>query len=135
MTGEDEALIAATGPALEAARDAMAAQAVHKALEAIFVVVAQADRYIDAQAPWALRKTDPERMKAVLYTMAEIVRRIALLTQPVMPDASAKLLDLVAVPADSRTFADLDARLEPGTTLPKPEGVFPRYVEPEAEEG
>jgi len=131
LTDEDEALICAAVPALEAAREAMAVQAVHKALEAIFAVVAQADRYIDAQAPWALRKTDPERMKAVLYTMAETVRRIALMTQPFMPDASAKLLDLVAVPEDARTFADLETRLVAGTDLPAPQGVFPRYVEAE----
>jgi methionyl-tRNA synthetase len=132
LNEDDEALIATTGPALHAARAAMAEQAIHKALEAIFAVVAEADRYIDAQAPWALRKTDPERMKAVLYTMAETVRRIALMTQPFMPDASAKLLDLVAVSEDQRTFADFEARLVPGTELPKPQGVFPRYVEDEA---
>ena len=96
-------------------------------------MVTEADRYIDAQAPWALRKTDPARMRAVLYTMAETVRRIAILTQPFMPDASAKLLDLVAVPQDQRAFADLETRLVPGTPLPKPEGVFPRYVEADRE--
>lgn len=133
LTEADAALIGAAGTALAAAREAMAEQAVHKALEAVFAVVAGADRYIDAQAPWALRKTDPERMRAVLYTMAETVRRVAILTQPFMPDASARLLDLVAVPGDRRAFADLDAPLAPGTALPKPQGVFPRYVEADGE--
>ena len=129
----DAALIGAAGTALAAAREAVAEQAVHKALEAVFAVVARADRYIDAQAPWTLRKTDPERMRAVLYTMAETVRRVAILTQPFMPDASARLLDLVAVPGDRRAFADLDASLAPGTPLPVPQGVFPRYVEADGE--
>lgn len=133
LTEADVALIGAAGTALAAAREAMAEQAVHKALEAVFAVVARADRYIDAQAPWTLRKTDPERMRAVLYTMAETVRRVAILTQPFMPDASARLLDLVAVPGDRRAFADLDAPLAPGTALPKPQGVFPRYVEADGE--
>ena len=133
LTEADAALIGAAGTALAAAREAMAEQAVHKALEAVFAVVARADRYIDAQAPWTLRKTDPERMRAVLYTMAETVRRVAILTQPFMPDASARLLDLVAVPGDRRAFADLDAPLAPGTPLPVPQGVFPRYVEADGE--
>ncbi|MEL6920304.1 MAG: methionine--tRNA ligase [Pseudomonadota bacterium] len=132
LTHEDEALIALGAGALVAARDAFATQAVHKGLEAIFSVVTEADRYIDAQAPWTLKKTDPERMKRVLYTVADTVRQVAILAQPVMPDACAKLLDYVAVPADKRDFSALSERLVPGTPLPKPQGVFPRYVKPEA---
>ncbi len=131
LTDADRALFASASAALEATREAMGRQAINRALEAIFAVVSEADRYIDAQAPWALRKTDPERMKTVLYTMAETVRRIALVTQPFMPGASAKLLDLVAVPTGARAFANINDALQPGTPLPPPQGVFPRYVEPE----
>jgi methionyl-tRNA synthetase len=133
FTPEDEALLAETAPALAAAREAMSSQAVHKAVEAAFNIAAAGDRYIDAQAPWALRKTDPERMKTVLYVVAETVRRIAILAQPYIPAAAEKLLDLVAAPADARDFAALDAMLTPGTDLPAPSGVFPRYVEKEAD--
>ena len=132
LTAEDRALFVQAESVLAAAREAMDRQAIHRALEAIFSLVSEADRYIDAQAPWTLRKTDPERMKSVLYTVAETVRRVALMTQAVMPDASAKLLDLLAVPEDRRSFADFDAALAPGTTLPAPQGVFPRYVDKEA---
>jgi len=133
FTPEDEALLAETAPALAAAREAMDKQAVHKAVEAAFNIAAAGDRYIDAQAPWALRKTDPERMKTVLYIVAETVRRIAILAQPYIPAAAEKLLDLVAAPADARDFAALDTMLVPGTELPAPSGVFPRYVEKEAD--
>ncbi|HEY2248777.1 MAG TPA: hypothetical protein VGH70_15140, partial [Bradyrhizobium sp.] len=56
-----------------------------------------------------------------------------ILTQPVMPAASAKLLDSLGVgEGDARMFSALDGktRLAPGTQLPPPVGVFPRYVEP-----
>ncbi|MEM1378481.1 MAG: methionine--tRNA ligase [Pseudomonadota bacterium] len=132
LTDEDKALLARGAGALQAARAAYASQAVHKALEAIFDVVTEADRYIDAQAPWTLKKTDPERMKRVLYTVADTVRQIAILAQPVMPDACAKLLDFVALDEGKRDFASLGDRLVPGTPLPKPQGVFPRYVEQES---
>jgi methionyl-tRNA synthetase len=73
-------------------------------------------------------------MATVLYVLAETVRRIAILTQPFMPESSAKMLAQLAVPESARTLAHLDPqhRLVPGTELPAPAGVFPRYVEEEA---
>jgi methionyl-tRNA synthetase len=69
----------------------------------------------------------------VLYVTTEVVRQIAILTQAVMPDASAKLLDSLGVPEDARDFAALGTRIAAGTNLPPPVGVFPRYVEPKAD--
>ena len=135
VTEDDRALFLSAEKALATARDAMERQAIHKALEAIFAVVSEADRYIDAQAPWALKKTDPERMQTVLYVMAETVRRIALMLQPFMPGSAAKLLDLVAVPDDRRSFDAIGDALVSGTPLPAPQGVFPRYVEAKEGEG
>jgi methionyl-tRNA synthetase len=111
----------------------MAESAFHKALTAIWDVVAEANRYIDAAAPWTLAKTDRERMSTVLYTLAETIRALAILTQPIMPTSMGKILDQLAVGADARQFAALAHALVPGTALSKPEGVFPRYVEPGAE--
>ncbi|EJZ21595.1 methionyl-tRNA ligase, partial [Rhizobium sp. Pop5] len=92
----------------------------------------EADRYFAGQAPWALKKTDPARMGTVLYVTAEVVRQIAILLQPFMPESSGKLLDLVAAPADKRDFAALGeaGRLVAGTALEAPAPVFPRYVPP-----
>ena len=70
-------------------------------------------------------------MAAVLYTVVETVRRIALILQPVMPESTEKLLDLLAQSADQRGFDALNSRLEAGLELPKPAGVFPRFVEAE----
>jgi len=66
----------------------------------------------------------------VLYVTAEVVRQIAILAQPAMPDAATKLLDVLGIAADQRDFAALTTRLKPGATLPTPTGVFPRYIEP-----
>ncbi len=113
--------------------------AIHEMLEEIWKGVREANRYVDGMAPWNLRKTDPTRMRSVLYVLAETLRHIAILAQPVMPDACGRILDQLAVPAAERTFAHLNTdsirgrySLVPGTALPKPEGVFPRFVEPEA---
>ena len=110
-------------------------QAIHKAIEAVISVVGEADRYFAAQAPWGLKKTDPARMETVLWTTAELVRRIAILLQPYVPGSAAKLLDLLAVPEDRRDFVHLgdDHALVSGTPLPAPHGVFPRYVDKDTE--
>ncbi|HEY9567580.1 MAG TPA: methionine--tRNA ligase [Thalassobaculum sp.] len=130
----DEALLAAAAALLEGQRAAYDAHAFHRALEAVFDVVGRANRYVDEQAPWALRKSDPQRMATVLYTLAETIRHVAILLQPVMPQSIGRMLDQLAVPADARSFDRLTPghRLVPGTPLPKPEGVFPRWV---AEDG
>jgi len=69
----------------------------------------------------------------VLYVTAEVTRQVAILAQPFMPAASAKLLDLLAVPADERQFHSLGgaARIAAGAKLPPPVAVFPRYVDTE----
>jgi methionyl-tRNA synthetase len=133
LCADDEDILKAADTVIETARTAMDAQAIHRALEAIWSVVADANRYFAAAEPWALKKSDPERMGTVLYVTAEVVRQIAVLAQAIMPDSSAKMLDLLAVPAGARDFTHLGkaGRLKPGTPLPKPEGIFPRYVEPE----
>jgi methionyl-tRNA synthetase len=97
-------------------------------------VVAEANRYFAGEAPWALAKTDPARQRTVLYVTAEVVRQIAILAQPAMPRASAKLLDILGIPneTNSRNFAALGSRIKPGTALPAPAPVFPRYIEPTA---
>jgi methionyl-tRNA synthetase len=129
----DAALLAAADAMLETCRTAMEKQQIHTALNTVFAVVADANRYFAAEAPWALRKTDPPRMETVLYVAAEIVRQVAILLQPAMPSSAARLLDLVAVPEGERGFDRLGAagRLAGGTVLPPPVGVFPRHVDAE----
>lgn len=131
---EDDTILLENGRGLlDRTRIAIDQQLFHEMLENIWQVIRAANGYVDRQAPWALRKTDPARMASVLYVLAETVRRIALLLQPVMPDSMARMLDQLAVPGSERSFDGLDRVLQPGTALPKPEGIFPRYVEGETE--
>jgi methionyl-tRNA synthetase len=129
LAAADETLLDAARGLLERVRGDFAEQAFHRALETLWQVVGDADRYVNEQAPWALKKSDPKRMETVLYVLAEVIRHLAILVQPVVPGAAAKLLDQLAVPAERRDFAALAMPLAPGTVLPKPEGIFPRFVE------
>jgi methionyl-tRNA synthetase len=134
FTDNDKAILAQADGMIALARSAMATQQIHQALNAVWAVVAEANRYFAGEAPWALAKTDPARQGTVLYVTAEVVRKISILAQFAMPTASAKLLDILGLPAEInwRNFAALESRIKPGTVLPPPAPVFPRYIEPTA---
>ncbi len=134
FTNNDKDILAEADSMIAHARSAMATQQIHQALNAVWAVVAESNRYFAGEAPWALAKTDPERQGTVLYVTAEVVRQIAILAQPAMPQASGKLLDSLGIPDDinSRNFAALSQRIKPGSVLPAPAPVFPRYIEPTA---
>jgi methionyl-tRNA synthetase len=141
---EDVELLAQADTLAGAAREHMNNYAIHLYLGAVFEVVAKANRYFANSEPWKLAKSDPVRMRLVLFTTIETLRIAAILLQPVMPEAMGKLLDLLGVDPGARDFAAADnsaragrfeagRRLAPGAALPAPGPIFPRYVEPESE--
>ncbi len=136
FTDEDNQLLGAAHGLLVKVGESMDVQAFHEALETIWTVIRAANVYVDRQAPWKLKKENPERMGTVLYVLAETVRHLALLTQPFMPQSSERMLDQLSVSPEHRAFSFFgpEHALVPGTGLPKPQGVLPRYVEAEAEE-
>jgi len=131
FTAEDSELLAVADGLLDRVRAEFDSQAMHLALEAIWLMLGAANRYFSAQQPWVLRKSESDadhvRFATVLYTTCEAVRIAALLIQPVMPESAGKLLDLLGQPQQQRSFAAIGARLTPGAVLPAPTGVFPRY--------
>jgi methionyl-tRNA synthetase len=131
-TESDRALLAATDALYGKAREAMDRQAIKHYLDAVWGVVADANRYFASEEPWAKGKTDPKRRDTILYTTAEVVRQVAILAQPVTPSAAGKLLDGLAQPPEARAFSSLGemGRLQPGIAIPQPAGVFPRYIDP-----
>jgi methionyl-tRNA synthetase len=131
LSANDQAILAAADAMISKAREAMKTQQLHQVLNAVWAVVADANRYFAGEAPWALAKTNPKRQGTVLYVTAEVIRQIAILAQPFMPESAGKLLDLLAIPANARDFSTLGgaARIAAGVTLPQPAPVFPRFVE------
>jgi methionyl-tRNA synthetase len=134
FTDADKKLLAQADAMYATAREAMDKQAIKTALDVAWAVVAEADRYFTAEKPFD-KTISIERKGTILYVAAEVVRQIAILSQPAMPESAGKLLDLLGQTAEQRSFASLGekGRLAPGLTLPAPVGVFPRYVDPEAE--
>jgi methionyl-tRNA synthetase len=123
---QDQALLDTIDTAQARAAEAMATLNLGAALEAIWSAMSDANGYFADNAPWALRKTDAERADSVLYTTAEALRRLAIMASWAIPTGAARMLDLLAVPADARDFAALAQPLHSGTALPQPQAVFPR---------
>jgi methionyl-tRNA synthetase len=90
-------------------------------IEAWLRAVFACNAYVDAQAPWALRKTDPERMAAVLGTLVAAVRELTRAIAPIIPESADRLMTLI------------DAG-EGGAPIPQPTPLFPRLELPEDEE-
>ena len=134
LTSADQTILAAADGLLPRVEEAIDDFGIHRALEIVWSVVADANRYFAAEEPWAHKKTDPERMATILHVTAEVTRQIAILVQPAMPESAGSLLDQLGAPKDARDFVALGpkGRLKPGTKLPPPQPVFPRHVEAEA---
>jgi methionyl-tRNA synthetase len=132
LTEEDSVLVAAAEALPALVRERLDRQVFHDALEDVWKVIRASNGYIDHQAPWALRKTDPDRMRAVLRVLADTLRVVATVLQPFMPASMAAMLDQLGVPAEARDLAALSSPLPAATALPPPVGVFPRHVEPTA---
>lgn len=130
----DKTILAAADAMIGTAREHMKTQQLHQVLNCIWAVVADANRYFASEAPWALAKTDPKRQGTVLYVTAEVLRQVAILAQPFVPASATKLLDLLAVGPEQRSFHALTSasRIKGGATLPPPVPAFPRYVEAES---
>ena len=87
-----------------------------------------ANEYIDKNAPWVLRKENPERMNSVLYHLCEAIRCIAIMLQPYCPNSSGKILDQLNIPTEDRNFKYLQKKyyLKPGTPINTPTPAFMR---------
>jgi methionyl-tRNA synthetase len=134
FSAADKTILAAADAMVGKARELMATQQLHQVLNTVWAMVADANRYFAAEQPWAVAKTDPKRQGTILYVTAEVLRCVSIMAQPFVPSSAGKLLDLLALSAEERSFSELNGtkRIAPGSKLPPPAPVFPRYIEPEA---
>lgn len=112
--------------------------ALQQGVEAWLQAVFACNSYIDSEAPWALRKTDPERMETVLATLYICIAQLAVVIGPVIPASSARLLDTMGIPAGNRSYAGIRERwysslAESDFRIEAPKPLFPRLEMPEAE--
>jgi methionyl-tRNA synthetase len=125
----EEVVVACAG--LRAAfGDLLLSQGVEAWLRGVFACNA----YVDAEAPWALRKTDPERMHAVLGTLLRAIRMLAIAILPVVPGAAGKVLDQLGATERDHSAVDDDGwyarQAQSGFRIAPPTPVSPRLEMP-----
>ena len=137
LTEDDKTLLASAASLRELTGEAIASQSIDKYVQHMVSMVWDANKYIDVQAPWVLKKTDQERMKTVLYVLMEVMRHVAVLYQPLMPTSSNMILDQLGIPEVEREFEHLakdECKISLGKEISKPKAVFPRFEVPVASE-
>ncbi|PZQ54941.1 MAG: methionine--tRNA ligase [Novosphingobium pentaromativorans] len=131
-TEADAQLRAAVAEGIAGLRKSFDELSFSEGLEAWMRAVFACNQYVDEQAPWALRKSDPERMNAVLMMLFRVVRDLALAVRPVVPASIDKLLDQMGIAPQARDFSALndiewfETLAGSGFKVDKPVGVFPR---------
>ena len=127
FTDADNAILAAADALYAKAREAMDRQAITKYLDAVWAVVAEANRYFAGEEPWAKGKSDPKRRDTILYVTAEVARQVAIMAQPATPAGATKLLDGLGQGMEARSFASLG---EAGRRWQHPPQRRPRPLRP-----
>lgn len=133
LTEDDEAILATARSLRSRTGESISNQSIDRYVQHMISMVWDANRYIDVQAPWVLRKTDVGRMNTVLYVLMEVMRHVAILYQPLMPTSSNLILDQLGVPRDERDFSHLcmaGCEIKLGREVMKPTAVFPRFEVP-----
>ena len=134
VTSEDDTVLQELAASVIATyRQTMMDFQFHRALQAVWKLISQANKYIVVNEPWTLVK-DPERegrLRTVLYNLAETLRLLTLLLQPIMPGTCRKMAAGLGIAEDSPLVTDLATggtwgRMLPGTELRQIDALFPR---------
>lgn len=99
---------------------------IHRMLEEVWKIVSLCNRYVDEQAPWTLKKEDMPRFEAVMHVLCDMIRMIALLSYPAIPQKASLVLDYLSIPSEERNFDALLKPMKERIKIEKPTPFFPR---------
>ena len=124
----DENLLNESITTLQLCQEFMNSNQIHKSLEVIFRFSRSCNKYIDNETPWKLKKSNITRMNTVLYVLLESIRRLSILLNPFLPNASNLILDQMQVPSQMRTLDSFQLMISPGSVIHPPSPIFPKHV-------
>ena len=123
---EDLKLINSIRNSLQNYRSLMDEQKFDQFLKNIWLVISDANKYVDNQAPWSLKKNHFQRMEVVLYTLIETIRQISIMLQPFIPNTSKSILDHIQIPLVHRDIKSIELFFDGGIKISTPKPIFPR---------
>ena len=95
---------------------------------AIFELLTETNIYVDSQAPWSLRKTDPYRMNTVLFVISNIIIKSSIMLLPVIPTSAKKVIDIFNIDISYVKFDNFDILFEKDIYISDPKPIFPRII-------
>ncbi|MEM7434744.1 MAG: methionine--tRNA ligase [Myxococcota bacterium] len=133
LEAPDSALIRKAEESAKAAATHFEALAFHRGLDALWELVAAANKYVDSTEPWKLAKQeDDTRLGQVCYTVLETLRWLSVMLFPVMPNKANELRGQLGIPPLLPTVS-LDlwpsvwGGLAPDTHTQAGSPLFPRF--------
>lgn len=137
LTAQDEAFLKVVRQSCAVALPGhFEALALNQGLEAWMQSVFACNAYVDEQAPWTLRKTDPERMATVLVVLCNAIRDLAVAIQPVVPQGATQVLDFLNAPIDRRGYDAMASRAyDQHFVINQPSPIYPRLEPHKSENG
>tara|TARA_B110000483_G_scaffold127840_1_gene153418 strand:+ start:1187 stop:2704 length:1518 start_codon:yes stop_codon:yes gene_type:complete len=123
---QDKFLINSIKDKLDDYRDLIDNQKLDQYLKNVWVIIGNANKYVDEQAPWLLKKNDFNRMEVVLYTLLETLKQIGIILQPFLPLSSNYILNHLSVPADLRNLNSINTFIDGDIEIIIPSALFPR---------
>ncbi len=127
LINEDEDLLENSNNIFKFYKECMDKDQIDKAIKFIFKLISLANIYVNNQEPWKLKKTNPNRMKNVLSILIEIIKRIAIMTFPIMPNKSQKLLLYLNFDFQNINFDNYKVIFKNQIKIEKPYPLFPKY--------
>ena len=104
---KDNQLIKTLTGELNSLIDDMNNQELNSYLRKVIAYSFDANKYFNDSQPWALKKTDTERMNTILFTILEQIKNISILLNPIIPIATNKALDVLNIPSEKRNIASI----------------------------
>ena len=101
-------------------------QQIDKSIKSIIEILSLTNAYVDDQAPWNLKKTDPKRMKVVLFIICNIIIKSTIMLYPIIPNSSEKVLSFFNLKIEELHFNKFDQIINKNININLPEPIFPR---------
>ena len=102
---------------------------IDKAIKSVMELLSNTNAYVDSQAPWSLRKTNPERMNLVLYIISNIIIKSTIMLNPIMPSSTNKVLSYFNLNDELISFQNFNDLINYEITINQPKPIFPRIDE------
>jgi methionyl-tRNA synthetase len=124
LKNDDKNFLSSADNCLDSIRKNIDNLEINRYIDQVWQLIFAANKYVDEQKPWSLKNTDLERMNQVLYVLVNYIKKIAILTQPILPKASSIILDSLNVSLDKRNFSNLEELLKEGHMIDLPSPIF-----------